>query len=255
MKILSWNVNGIRAAVRKGFLDFLKKAKPDILCLQEIKISESAILKEKFDFPGYQEFWNSAKRPGYSGTAILINVGTEHCSVLNNGFGVKKFDIEGRMQTLEFKKFFLVNVYFPHANHELTRLNYKLEFNKAFLRYANKLKKKKPVIIGGDFNVAHQEIDLARPKDNVGNPGFTDEEREWMDKFLGAGFVDTFRKAHPERKEYSWWSYKFNARERNIGWRIDYFCTSAKLIKHIKKAFILNKILGSDHCPVGIEIG
>ncbi len=268
MKIISWNVNGIRAVVRKGFLDFLRKANPDILCLQEIKIAEEVKNKEKFDFPGYQEFWNCAQRPGYSGTAILINekiVGAEYCSVpllehcsvsenVNNGFDIKKFDIEGRVQTAEFKKFYLVNVYFPNANHELSRLNYKLEFNDNLLKYLKKLEKKKPVIIGGDFNVAHQEIDLSRPKDNIGNPGFTYEERDWMTKFFKAGFIDTFRKVYPKKQEFSWWSYKFNARARNIGWRIDYFCVSAKLVRCIKKPFILNKIQGSDHCPVGIEI-
>jgi len=261
MKIISWNVNGIRAVVRKGFLDFLKEIKPDILCLQEIKIAEEAKEKEKFDFPGYQEFWNCAQRPGYSGTAILIKsekiVDTEHYLVpknINNGFGLKKFDIEGRVQTIEFKEFYLVNTCFPNANHELSRLDYKLEFNNNLFKYFNKLKKKKLVIIGGDFNVAHQEIDLARPKDNIGNPGFTYEERDWMDKFLDAGFVDTFRKAHPKKQEFSWWSYRFNARARNIGWRIDYFCVSAKIAKQVRKAFILNKIMGSDHCPVGIEL-
>ena len=254
MKIISWNVNGIRAVARKGFLDFLKKAKPDILCLQEIKISEDAILKEKFDFPGYIEYWHPAKRPGYSGTAILVKSKKLKVKSNKNGIRVKEYDIEGRVQTIEFEKFSLINVYFPHANHELTRLDYKLKFNREIFKYAKKLEKKTPVIIAGDFNVAHQEIDLARPKDNVGNPGFTDEERAWMDKFLNSGFVDTFRKLHPKKQKYSWWSYKFNARERNIGWRIDYFCTSAKMMRQVKKAFILNKILGSDHCPVGIEL-
>ena len=254
MNIISWNVNGIRAVIKKEFLDFLKKEKPDILCLQEIKIAEGARAKEKFYFPGYIEFWNSAERPGYSGTAILLKVGTEYCSILDNGFDNKKFDIEGRVQTLELEKFYLVNVYFPNANHELSRLNYKLEFNNNLLKHIKKLEKSKPVVVCGDFNVAHEEIDLARPKDNIGNPGFTKEERVWMDKFLKVGFIDTFRYFYPEKKAYSWWSYRFNARVRDIGWRIDYFCISAKFIKHIKTAFISKKILVSDHCPVGIEV-
>lgn len=261
MKILSWNVNGIRAAIKKGFQDFLKKEKPDILCLQEIKISESTRKDEQFDFPNYNEYWNSAERPGYSGTALLVKSKKLNVESIHNGFGVDEFDKEGRVQTLDLgspflrgKGFYLVNVYFPNANHELSRLQYKLEFNNILLKHLKKLEKKKPVIVCGDFNVAHQEIDLARPKDNVGNPGFTYEEREWMDKFLQAGFIDTFRHQHPKKQEYSWWSYRFNARARNIGWRIDYFCVSAKIVKNVKKSFILNNVLGSDHCPVGIDI-
>ena len=168
--------------------------------------------------------------------------------------GVEKFDKEGRTQTLEFDKFYLVNTYFPNANHELSRLKFKIDFNSALLKYLKKLEKLKPVIITGDFNVAHEEIDLARPKDNVGNPGFTDEERQWMTKFLENGFIDTFRHQHPENQEYTWWSYRFNARVKNIGWRIDYFCASAKFIKNIKNAHILNKVMGSDHCPIVIEL-
>lgn len=262
MKILSWNVNGIRAVIKKGFLDFLKKEEPDVLCLQEIKINDAAILKEKFDFPEYEEYWNSAERPGYSGTAILVKSSEVYkVKSFNDSIGVKEFDQEGRTQTLEFEKYYLVNAYFPNANHELSRLDYKLRFDQALLKHCQKLEnpstgsgQAKPVIICGDFNVAHEEIDLARPKDNVGNPGFTDEERAWMTKFLTKGFVDTFRSLHPDKVGYSWWSYRFNARPRNIGWRIDYFCVSAKLFKYIKKAFILNQVTGSDHCPVGIEI-
>lgn len=255
MKILSWNVNGIRAVIRKDFLPFLKKEKPDIILLQEIKISAQDVLREQFDFPDYKEFWNSAERPGYSGTAILVKDSLAKKVIgNNNGIGQKIFDNEGRVQTLEFKNYFLVNTYFPHSNHELTRLNFKIDFNKAVARYLNKLTKKKPVIIGGDFNVAHQEIDLARPKDNIGNPGFTNEEREWMSKFLASGFIDTYRHINKDKIQYSWWSYKFNARARNIGWRIDCFCASQSIAKNIKRAFILDKIFGSDHCPVGIEI-
>jgi len=249
MEILSWNVNGVRAVVRKGFVDFLKKAKPDVLCLQEIKINKESIAKEIFDFAGYQEFWHSAQRPGYSGTAILVKDGIK-AEILPD----LSWDNEGRVQALDFKKFYLVNTYFPHANHKLSRLDFKINFNDKILKYLKKLAKSKPVIACGDLNVAHQEIDLARPKDNVGNPGFTNEERAWMTKFLDKGFVDTFRNLHKDKVQYSWWSYRFNARVRNIGWRIDYFCVSAKIMKHIKKSFILEEIHGSDHCPVGIEL-
>lgn len=271
MKLISWNVNGIRAVLKKGFSDFLKKEKPDILALQEIKICEKARLKEleifKTAFNGYDIFWNSAERPGYSGTATLV-ASSKAPSTLKprrtsksykvhkvfTGVGITEFDKEGRTQTLEFDKFYFVNAYFPNANHELSRLNFKLKFNNALLKYLKKLEQKKPVIICGDFNVAREEIDLARPKDNVGNPGFTDEEREWADKFVKAGFMDTFRQINKNKIQYSWWSYRFGAREKNIGWRIDYFFVSAKLFKYVKKAYILDKITGSDHCPVGIEI-
>jgi len=254
MKIISWNVNGIRAAINKGLVGFLKSQMPDILCLQEIKISDAARLKVEFDFAGYQEFWNSAQRPGYSGTAILIRDGAAKPMSVKNGFGLPKFDIEGRVQTAEFKDFYLVNTYFPNSNHELTRLGYKLEFNDDLLKYVKKLEKKKSVIITGDFNVAHQEIDLARSKDNIGNAGFTLEERNWMSRFLKAGFIDTFRELNGQKIQYSWWSFRAGARVRNIGWRIDYFCISAKLKKNLKKAYILDKIKGSDHAPVGIEL-
>lgn len=249
MKILSWNVNGIRAAIRNGFLNFLAREKPDVLCLQEIKISEKDIAKQEFDFKDYKEFWNTAKRPGYSGTAILVRGGVKAEKMLK-----LKWDNEGRIQILDLDKFYLANIYFPNANHELSRLDFKLQFNDALLKYLKKLEKKKPVVIGGDFNVAHKEIDLANPKSNVGNPGFTYEEREWMDKFLRVGFIDTFRHFYKDKIQYSWWSYRFNARARNIGWRIDYFCVSVKMLKYIKNSFILDKIKGSDHCPVGIEI-
>ncbi len=235
-------------------MDFLSKQKPDILCVQEIKISDSAREQTEFDFAGYEEYWNSARRPGYSGTAILIKSGQSIFLDIKNGFGIEKFDIEGRVQTLETKDFYLLNVYFPNSNHELSRLGYKIEFNEALLKYAKKLERKKPVIITGDFNVAHQEIDLARPKENVGSPGFTPEERSSMDKFLAAGFVDTYRALNGDKIQYSWWSFRAGARARNVGWRIDYFCVSDKLKKHLKKAYILDEQTGSDHAPVGLEI-
>ncbi len=252
MKILSWNVNGLRAVVKKGFSDFLKKENPNVLCLQEIKIDKDALEKKEFDFPGYTEFYHSAERKGYSGTAMLIK--NEKLRIKNyiSGFGKKDDDNEGRVQTMEFDKFYLINCYFPNANHELSRLGFKLDFNDKLLRYIKSLEKSKPVIICGDYNVAHNEIDLARPKENIGNPGFTDEERAWMAKFLQSGFKDTFREKYPDQIKYSWWSYRMRARVRNIGWRIDYFCVSDRVMKNIKDAFILDQIEGSDHCPVGI---
>lgn len=254
MKIISWNVNGIRAVAKKGFVDFLKTQKPDILCLQEIKISDSARLLTEFDFAAYTEYWNSAERPGYSGTAILVREGSKAAKDVKVGIGIAKFDKEGRVQVLESEKFWLLNVYFPNANHELSRLGYKLEFNDALLKYVKKLEKTKPVIITGDFNVAHEEIDLARPKENIGAPGFTAEERAWMTKFLKTGFIDTFREKNGQKVQYSWWSYRMMARDRNIGWRIDYFCVSAKLKRTLKKAYILDEIIGSDHAPIGLEL-
>jgi exodeoxyribonuclease III len=249
MKFLSWNVNGIRAVVKKGFVDFLKAEKPDVLCLQEIKISATAREKEIFDFSGYQEFWHSARRPGYSGTMILVKDGIKV-------IGEEKFlaDDEGRVQVLELKNFYIVNVYFPNANHELSRLDFKLRFNDRLLKFLKNLEKKKPLVICGDYNVAHNPIDLANPKENEGNPGYTFQERAWFDKFLKNGFIDTFRAEHPNKVQYSWWSYRFLARERNIGWRIDYFCVSRYLDKLVKSSFIMSEITGSDHCPVGIII-
>ncbi len=222
---------------------------PDILCLQEIKIDAIAIGKEGFDFPEYTELWNSAERKGYSGTAVLVKEGLEVQSLPK-----LKWDDEGRIQVLDIGKFYLANIYFPNSNHELSRLDFKIDFNNKWLAYAKKLEKVKPLIICGDFNVAHNEIDLARPKENVGNPGFHPRERAWMDKFLKTGYVDTFRDKYPDKIEYSWWSYRAGARVRNVGWRIDYFCVSQDYKKNIKDAFIWNKIMGSDHCPVGIKI-
>jgi exodeoxyribonuclease III len=253
MKIISWNVNGIRAVVKKGFSDFLTKVKPDILLLQEIKIDHVARAKVQFDFKDYQEFWHPAERPGYSGTATLIRQGLSVIGV-TNGLKPADYDREGRIQTIEMEKFYLVNAYFPNANHELSRLKFKLDFNDHLLKYLKTLGKNKPVILSGDFNVAHREIDLARPKDNVGNAGFTDEERAWMTDFLNSGFIDTYRQLNGNKVQYSWWGYRFNSRSRNVGWRIDYFCVSRKLSKSVKNAFIMNEIMGSDHCPVGIEI-
>ncbi len=253
LKLISWNVNGVRAIVKNGFIEWLKEEKPDIVGMQEIKINDVDRAKEEFDFSGYNEYWHHANRPGYSGTAVLSKI---EPLLVSRGFdrGSKFEDKEGRVLTLEFDNFYFVNCYFPNANHELSRLGFKEEFNEAWLAYIKKLEKKKPVIACGDFNVAHQEIDLARPKDNVGNAGFTAEERAWMDKFLKSELVDTFREQYPAKVQYSWWSYRMRARDRNIGWRIDYFLVSRKIAKQVKKAFILDQVYGSDHCPVGIEL-
>ena len=256
MKIITWNINGIRAVIKKGFTDYLKKEKPDVLCLQEIKICEIARAKEEFDFIGYDEFWNSAKRPGYSGTMTLVKKG-----INVKYLPVYKWDDEGRIQILEFDKFYLCNVYFPNANHELSRMDFKMDFNDKLLRVIKKLENPstgsgqgKPFLVCGDYNVAHAEIDLARPKANVGNAGFTPTERAWMTKFLSKGFVDIYRKQHPKTVKYSWWSYRAGARVRNVGWRIECFCVSEVFAKNIKKSFILNDVMGSDHCPVGIVL-
>lgn len=254
MKLISWNVNGIRAVAKKGFSDFLLQEKPDILGLQEVKISEQARLDQEFHFPGYNIHWHSALRPGYSGTAVLVRNNLVGFCGVKNGLGEEKFDTEGRVQTVELDNFFLLNIYFPNANSELSRLGYKLEFNEALLKHIKRLEKKKGVIVTGDFNVAHQPIDLARPKANEGQAGYTKEERSWMNKFLASGYIDTFRHLHGERVQYSWWSYRMDARSRNVGWRIDYFCVLAKLGRLVKKAYILDQVTGSDHAPIGLEL-
>lgn len=253
MKIISWNINGLRAVLKKNFLDFLKKENPDILALQEIKISEEKKNLENFNFPNYQQFWNPAERPGYSGTLILYK---NNLKILNkkNGLGLKKFDQEGRLQTIETKDFYLLNIYFPNSNDLLSRLPYKLEFNQEVLKYLKKLNKKKPIIATGDFNVAHQEIDIARPKPNEGKAGFTKEERNWMTELIQNDFIDSFRNLNPKKIQYSWWSYRAGARKKNVGWRIDYFISSKKLLKKINKAYILDQVLGSDHAPIGLEL-
>jgi exodeoxyribonuclease-3 len=254
IKLISWNVNGLRAVVKKGFVDWLAAEQPDILGLQEIKISHAAREKEAFDFKDYDEYWNSAERAGYSGTGSLVKNSKLKIKNYVVGLGSDGDDSEGRVQTLEFAQFYFVNVYFPNANAELSRLPYRLDFNKKLLKYLKKLEQSKPVVICGDFNVAHQPIDLARPKDNEGSAGFTREERAWIDELIKAGFIDTYRLVNGDKTEYSWWNYRSYARERNIGWRIDYFFISASLKKKVKRAFILGDIFGSDHCPVGLVL-
>ena len=255
MKIISWNVNGLRAVMKKGFEKFLYSEKPDIICLQEIKISKQAIESEKFDFKGYQEYYFPAKRTGYSGTAIFIkeSLMDKDISVIN-GFQKGDFDDEGRTQILEAKKFFLINCYFPNSREDLSRLDFKIKFNDDILKLIKKLEKKKPVIITGDYNVAHEAIDLARPKPNEGASGYTFEERASMTKMLSTGLIDSFRFLNGDQVQYTWWSFRGGARQRNVGWRIDYFCVSAKLKKWLKKSYIMDKIMGSDHAPIVMEI-
>lgn len=250
MKLISWNVNGLRAIVKKNFHQVLAELQPDIMLLQEIKIDDAARARHDFAWPDYYEYFFPAARKGYSGTALLSKQELK----VTSGLGVSKFDGEGRVQTAELKDFYVVNAYFPNTQAELARLAFKQEFNREILSYLKKLEKNKPVIIGGDFNVAREAIDIARPKDNERNAGFTPEERSDARAMLAAGFVDTFRYLYPNQVRYSWWTYRFGARARNVGWRIDYFLTSSTLAKKIKQAYILDQIMGSDHAPIGLEI-
>ncbi|USN53438.1 MAG: exodeoxyribonuclease III [Candidatus Nomurabacteria bacterium] len=246
----SWNINGIRAAVRKGFTDYLKKEKPDVIGLQEIKISEEARLATEFDFGGYVEHWHSAKKPGYSGTAVLVKNGIAHTALPKLAW-----DDEGRIQAIDMGKYIFLNIYFPNASNDgLKRLAFKMQWNEKLLNYLKQLEKKKPLVITGDYNVAHEEIDLARPKENTQSPGFTPEERTWMTKFLKTGYVDTWREANPKKVQYTWWSQRGGARSRNVGWRIDYFCVSQKFLKQTTKPAILDQVMGSDHCPVSLIV-
>ncbi len=251
LTLISWNVNGIRACVRNGFLDFLEKYKPDILALQEIKAREDDVPMEVRFYPGYHKYWNPAKKRGYAGTALFTKI--EPLKV-EFGIGDERFDSEGRVITAEYDKFFLVNAYFPNSQRELTRLNFKLEFDEKIHAYVNKLRERKPVVLCGDFNVAHKEIDLANPKQNVKNAGFTPEERAWMDKFIDDGWIDTFRMFTKEGGHYTWWTYRFKARERNIGWRVDYFIVSPELRDRVKRSWILSDVYGSDHAPIALEL-
>lgn len=249
-KFISWNVNGIRAIEKKGFIEIVREMDPDILALQETKAQPEQLSDNLIDIDGYHSFWHSAKRKGYSGVAVYSR---QEPLQVYYGIDQKEFDEEGRVLTLEFADFFLVNVYFPNAAHGLKRLDYKLNFNRRLLDFANGLAEKKSVVICGDFNVAHKAIDLKNPKNNVKNPGFTPEERTWMDEFIEAGYLDTFRKFHSGPNHYSWWSYRSNARARDIGWRIDYFCVDKKSEGRIENASILKEVMGSDHCPVILD--
>lgn len=248
MKLISWNVNGIRACLNKGFSDFFKEVNADIFCLQETKCQPEQI---NLEFEGYTSYWNSAERKGYSGTAIFTKKQPVNVTY---GIGIEEHDKEGRIITLEFENFYLVTNYTPNAKRELERLDYRMVWEDEIRKYLLELNKKKPVIMCGDLNVAHEEIDLKNPKTNKGNAGFTNEEREKMMELLNAGFIDSYRYLYPEKIEYSWWSYMGHAREKNVGWRIDYFIVSNDFRENIKDATIYTEILGSDHCPVGLEI-
>jgi len=245
MKFISWNVNGLRACVQKGFLDFFKEVDADFFCIQESKLQEGQI---DLDLPGYHQYWNYAEKKGYSGTAIF----TKHEPLsVSYGIGIEEHDHEGRVITLEYDDFYMVTCYTPNSQNELARLPYRMTWEDDFLAYLKTLDAKKPVILCGDLNVAHKEIDLKNPKTNHHNAGFTDEERGKMTQLIDAGFTDTFRYFYPDMENiYSWWSYRFKAREKNAGWRIDYFITSASMNDKLAGAKIHTEILGSDHCPV-----
>lgn len=255
MRIVSWNVNGIRAAMKKGFNEFIEENGFDIICLQETKANSDQV---EFEFPEYKQYWNSAEKKGYSGTAIFSK--TEPLSVTYD-MGIEEHDKEGRVIVAEYEKFFLVNVYTPNAQRSLDRLPYRKTWDEDFLKFVKDLEKKKPIIICGDLNVAHKEIDLKNPTTNKttakrpGNAGFTDQEREYFEKILDSGFIDTFRHFYPDTEDaYTWWSYMFSARKRNIGWRIDYFLCSKNFIKNIKSSEIRSEVMGSDHCPIEIVL-
>lgn len=248
MKLISWNVNGLRACVTKGFMDFFNQENADIFCLQETKLQPHQI---ELELEGYEIYWHSAEKKGYSGTAVFTKI--KPLSVQTD-FGVDKFNDEGRVLTLEFEKFYLVNAYVPNSKEGLARLDYRMEWEETLLNHFQNLKTKKPVVYCGDLNVAHQEMDLKNPSSNRKNPGFSDEERAKMTLLLDNGFVDTYRYLYPDKVEYSWWSYRFNARANNAGWRIDYFVVSKELQDKIQDAVIYGDVLGSDHCPVGLDI-
>lgn len=252
MRLLSWNVNGIRAADRKGLYDWFKEDQPDILCLQEIKAMKEQLPPYLKNAPGYNIYINSGERKGYSGVATYTKIKPID---IKNGFGIEKFDKEGRILITEFPGFVLFNIYFPNGKKNQERLDYKLDFYDIFLAYADNLKAKgKNIVVCGDFNTAHKEIDLARPKENEKISGFLPIERAWIDTFVDHGYIDTFRHFNKEPDQYSWWDMKTNARERNVGWRIDYFFVNKEFMLKVKKAFIMQDVMGSDHCPVGIEI-
>lgn len=252
MKFISWNLNGFQACWKKGLLSFVRQEKADYLLFQETKTKPEKLDQVQKTFgEQYLSFWSSAQKPGYSGVAIYTK--KQPVKVIY-GLGDERFDQEGRVITLEEENFYLVNAYFPHSRRELERLRFKLNFDEAFTEFCQRLAKKKPVIIGGDFNVAHEDIDLARPKDNRHNAGFTEEERAWLGKFLNQGYLDSFREFVKDGGHYSWWSYRYHAREKNIGWRIDYFLISQSLRSKLKESKILEKVQGSDHCPVMIRL-
>lgn len=249
MKFISWNVNGLRACVQKGFLDFFNSIDADFFCIQESKLQAGQI---DLDLPGYHQYWNYAEKKGYSGTAIFAK---NKALSVSYGIGIEEHDKEGRVITLEYDNFYLVTCYTPNSQNELKRLPYRMQWEDDFREYLKTLDAKKPVVLCGDLNVAHNEIDLKNPKTNRKNAGFSDEERAKMTELLGSGFTDTFRYFYPDAEGiYSWWSYRFKAREKNAGWRIDYFLVSSRFVDRVKSASILSDVFGSDHCPVMIEI-
>ncbi len=249
MKFISWNVNGLRACVQKGFLDFFNSIDADFFCIQESKLQAGQI---DLDLPGYHQYWNYAEKKGYSGTAIFAK---NKALSVSYGIGIEEHDKEGRVITLEYDNFYLVTCYTPNSQNELKRLPYRMQWEDDFREYLKTLDAKKPVVLCGDLNVAHNEIDLKNPKTNRKNAGFSDEERAKMTELLGSGFTDTFRYFYPDAEGiYSWWSYRFKAREKNAGWRIDYFITSKRINDELKKAAIHTDVLGSDHCPVEVDI-
>ncbi len=250
MKIISWNVNGIRAVYRKNFFKWMRKTNPDILCLQEIKAQKEQIPEELIKPKGYYPYFNLAERKGYSGIAIYTK---KKPLKVEYKLGLKRFDQEGRILRAEYRDFILINVYIPYGSRDKNNLLYKLKVYNRLIDYLKKIKGKN-IILVGDFNIAHKEIDLARPKDNKNNIMFTPEERRQIDRIIGSGFIDTFRKFNKKGENYTWWPYRFNAKERNLGWRLDYVFVSKTIIPKIKKSFILNKVIYSDHCPIGIEI-
>ena len=249
LKLISWNVNGLRACMQKGFLDFFDTVNADIVCLQETKLQEGQIQWPRED---YHAYWNYAEKKGYSGTAVFSR---EEPLAVTRGIGIEDHDHEGRVLTLEYPSFYLVNVYTPNSQRELMRLEYRMQWEDAFRAYLNGLRQHKPVAVCGDLNVAHTELDLKNPKSNHNNAGFTDAERGKMTELLDSGWIDTFRYFHPDQTDaYSWWSYMFHAREKNVGWRIDYFLVSAELAPRLKAASIHSDVLGSDHCPVELQL-
>lgn len=244
-RLYSWNVNGLRAVMNKGFMEFLEREQPDVLCLQETKMQPE---QADFEFPGYEIYWNSAVKKGYSGTAVLTK---ETPLSVSYDLGMDKHNTEGRTITVEYSDYYLVNVYVPNAQDGLARIDYRMEWEDDFRAYLGVLKEKKPVIVTGDFNVAKEEIDLKNPKNNRGNAGFSDQERDKMRELQASGFIDSFRYLYPDQTDaYSWWSYRFKARERNAGWRIDYFLVSEGYEEHIEDSRILSEQMGSDHCPI-----
>ncbi len=252
MRIISWNVNGIRAAIRNGFWDWFEQDGADIICLQEVKARQEQLDGQLQPLSEYQIHWNAARKPGYSGVATFCK---PLPSQTTHGFGIEEFDTEGRILIHEYERFFLLNIYYPNGQRDQQRLDYKLRFYDAFLEKAEKLRSSgKAVIACGDFNTAHKEIDLKNPKANENTSGFLPVERAWMDQFIAHGYVDTFRKFHSGGEQYSWWTYRFGARKRNVGWRIDYFFIDQEHASMVKDAFILQQVMGSDHCPVGIEL-